>query len=103
DTDAIEELEFPVFNSMIALTGAQKKQGGTINQAVTVGDVEVNPGDWVVGDTDGVVVIPRAQLSAVLEAATARYENEQELFRQLKEGATTIELLGLDPKGLDKS
>jgi 4-hydroxy-4-methyl-2-oxoglutarate aldolase len=103
DTDAIEALEFPVFNSLIALTGAQKKKGGTINQTVTVGDVEVNPGDWVMGDTDGVVVIPRAQLTAVLEAATARFENEQDLFRQLKEGTTTVDLLGLDPKGLDKS
>jgi 4-hydroxy-4-methyl-2-oxoglutarate aldolase len=103
DTDAIEELEFPVFNALIALTGAQKKKGGTVGKTVTVGDVEVNPGDWVVGDTDGVVVIPRAQLSAVIDAATARFENEQELFRQLKEGATTIELLGLNPKGLDKA
>jgi 4-hydroxy-4-methyl-2-oxoglutarate aldolase len=103
DTDAIAELEFPVFNALIALRGAEKKQGGTINEAVTVGDVAVSPGDWVVGDTDGVVVIPRGQLTAVLDAATARFENEQELFRQLKEGTTTIDLLGLDPKGLDKS
>ena len=101
DTDAIAELAFPVFNALIALTGAQKKNGGTINQAVTVGDVEVSPGDWVVGDTDGVVVIPRAQLSAVLEAAKARYDKEQDMLRQLKDGATTIELLNLDPSGLD--
>jgi 4-hydroxy-4-methyl-2-oxoglutarate aldolase len=102
DTDAIEALEFPVFNALIALTGAQKKKGGAIGGTVTVGDVAVSPGDWVVGDTDGVVVIPRAQLSAVIDAATARFENEQDLFRQLKEGATTIELLNLDPSGLDK-
>ena len=102
DTDAIEALEFPVFSALIALTGAQKKKGGTVGQTVTVGDVDVSPGDWVVGDTDGVVVIPRAQLNDVIDAATTRYENEQELFRELKEGRTTIELLGLDPSGLDK-
>jgi 4-hydroxy-4-methyl-2-oxoglutarate aldolase len=102
DTDAIEALEFPVFNALIALTGAQKKKGGTVGNIVTVGDVEVSPGDWVVGDTDGVVVVPRGQLDAVIDAATARFENEQNLLRELKGGATTVELLGLDPSGLDK-
>jgi 4-hydroxy-4-methyl-2-oxoglutarate aldolase len=102
DTDAIEALEFPVFSALIALTGAQKKKGGTVDKTVTVGDVEVSPGDWVVGDTDGVVVIPRAQLNDVIDAATTRFENEQELFRLLKEGQTTIELLGIDASGLDK-
>ena len=102
DTDAIEALEFPVFSALIALTGAQKKKGGTVGKAVTVGDVEVSPGDWVVGDTDGVVVIRRSDLNAVIDAATARYEREQELFQELKDGKTTIELLGLNPSGLDK-
>ena len=102
DTDAIEALEFPVFSALIALTGAQKKKGGAVGDTVTVGDVDVSPGDWVVGDTDGVVVVPRGQLNAVLEAATARFENEQNLLRELKAGATTVELLGLDPSGLDK-
>jgi len=103
DTDAIETLEFPVFSALVALTGAQKKKGGTVGATVTVGGVEVSPGDWVVGDTDGVVVIPRSQLTDVIDAATARFEKEQDLFRQLKAGATTIELLDLDPSGLDKS
>ena len=102
DTDAIEALEFPVFSALLALTGAQKKKGGAVGKTVTVGDVEVSPGDWVVGDTDGVVVIPRAQLGDVIDAATARFEREQELFRELKDGKTTIELLDLDPSGLDK-
>ena len=54
------------------------------------------------GDTDGVVVIPRKELDKVLEAGIARFEKEQQLFAELKAGATTIELLGLDPSGLDK-
>jgi len=102
DTDAIEALDFPVFSALIALTGAQKKKGGTVGQTVNVGGVDVSPGDWVMGDTDGVVVIPRGDLAKVLEAATARYETEQELFRELKEGKTTIELLNIDTSGLDK-
>jgi 4-hydroxy-4-methyl-2-oxoglutarate aldolase len=103
DTDAIEQREWPVFSSMIALTGADKSKGGAISVPVTVGDVVVSPGDWVVGDTDGVVVIARTQLDAVIELATARFEREQTMFIELKDGATTIELLGLDPRGLDKT
>lgn len=102
DTDAIEALEFPVFSALIALTGAQKKKGGTVGQTVTVGDVDVSPGDWVMGDTDGVVVIPRGHLNDVIDAATARFEYEQQVFQDLKDGQTTIELFGLDPSGLDK-
>ncbi|HUR79062.1 MAG TPA: hypothetical protein VMZ22_14025 [Acidimicrobiales bacterium] len=102
DTAAIEEHGFPVFSALVALTGASKKKGGTVGQSVTVGGVAVSPGDWIVGDVDGVVVIPRGSLNDVVEAATARYENEQHLFAELKAGKTTIELLGLDPSGLDK-
>jgi 4-hydroxy-4-methyl-2-oxoglutarate aldolase len=101
DVDALEELDFPVFAALVALTGAAKKKGGTIGKPVTVGGVEVSQGDWIVGDTDGVVVIPRKKLDEVMETGIARYENEQALFAELKAGATTIELLGLDPSGLD--
>ena len=43
-----------------------------------------------------------SELDEVLEAGIARFENEQQMFAELKAGATTIELLGLDPSGLDK-
>lgn len=102
DVAALEEHEFPVFSALVALSGAGKTAGGTVGKTITVGGVEVSPGDWVVGDVDGVVVIPRGQLDAVLEAGIARYENEQNLFAELKAGKTTVELLNLDPSGLDK-
>ncbi|MEY2426756.1 MAG: 4-hydroxy-4-methyl-2-oxoglutarate aldolase [Actinomycetota bacterium] len=102
DVDAIAELEFPVFSALVALTGAGKTKGGNFGKPVTVGGVEVVQGDWIVGDTDGVVVIPRKELDKVLEAGVARFEKEQQLFADLKAGQTTIELLGLDPSGLDK-
>jgi 4-hydroxy-4-methyl-2-oxoglutarate aldolase len=64
---------------------------------VTVGDVVVELGDWVVGDTDGVVVIPGADLDTVLAAGRARADKEAGLFAALRAGATTLELLDLDP------
>jgi 4-hydroxy-4-methyl-2-oxoglutarate aldolase len=63
---------------------------------VTVGDVEVDPGDWVVGDRDGVAVVPGAQLEEVIVAGEQRAAKEAELFLRLKGGATTVELLDLD-------
>jgi 4-hydroxy-4-methyl-2-oxoglutarate aldolase len=62
-----------------------------------VGGVEVKPGDWVVGDRDGVTVVPNGTLDQVVTAAQARADREEAIFEALRQGATTIELLGLDP------
>ena len=97
DCDALEAHGFPVFATGLALTGAGKTLAGTVAQPVTVGDVEVTAGDWVVGDTDGVVVIPNAELETVLAAGRARADKEAGLFAALRAGATTLELLDLDP------
>lgn len=102
DVAALQSHNFPVFSALIALTGASKTTGGTVGQPVTAGDVEVHEGDWVVGDVDGVVVIPSAALDDVLAKARERVKTEQGLFTALREGATTVELLDLDPSGLDE-
>src|SRR4029079_9667866 len=57
DVDALEAHRFPVFSAMIALRGATKEEAGHIGDEALVGDVDVVDGDWIVGDTDGVVVI----------------------------------------------
>ena len=62
DCDALAAHAFPVFSTGIALTGATKEQPGFVDRPVMVGDVAVEPGDWVVGDVDGVVVLPGATL-----------------------------------------
>jgi 4-hydroxy-4-methyl-2-oxoglutarate aldolase len=97
DCDALEAHGFPVFATGLALTGAGKSREGSLREPVTVGDAVVEPGDWVVGDTDGVVVIPGGDLDAVLAAGRARADKEAGLFAALRAGATTLELLDLDP------
>jgi 4-hydroxy-4-methyl-2-oxoglutarate aldolase len=72
--------------------------GGTAE----VGDVPVQTGDWLVGDADGVTVVPAEQLDDVLAAGTVRAEREQALFDALRAGKTTVELLGLDPTPIDE-
>ncbi len=102
DVAALEAHGFPVFASLIALPGAAKVAGGTVGRAVTVGGVPIEPGDWIVGDGDGVVAITVASLDQVLLAARARAANEQRLFNELRAGATTVELLVLDSTQLDE-
>jgi len=97
DVDALAAHGFPVFSAGVALTGATKEMPGSVNREVVAGDVEVEAGDWIVGDVDGVVVVPRDALDEVLAAAQARTEKEAGLFDALRTGKTTIELLGLDP------
>jgi len=96
DVAALEAHGFPVFSSTIALTGASKDQPGTVGAPVHVGGVLVAEGDWVVGDVDGVTVVPARSLAAVREAGQARESKEAGFFAALREGRTTVELLGLN-------
>ncbi|MHB8452082.1 MAG: RraA family protein [Mycobacteriales bacterium] len=97
DVAALAAHGFPVFAAGLALPGAAKVAGGAIGVPVRVAGAAVEPGDWVVADADGVAVIPGPALAEVLAAAEARQQREEELIRRLRAGATTVELLGLDP------
>ena len=102
DADALQAHGFPVFSAVIALLGATKVSGGQIGGSAMVGDVLVETGDWVVADADGVTVIARAELEAVLERGRARADKEAAIFSELKKGATTVELLGLDTSSVQR-
>ena len=81
---------------MIALRGATKTAVGSVGEPVVVGGVSVATGDVVVADIDGVVVVPGEQVAEVIDAGRRRSAKEAEMFEQLRSGATTVELLGLD-------
>lgn len=96
DAAALAAHRFPVFSALVALRGAVKVRGGEIGGTARVGDVDVRTGDWVVGDADGVTVVPGEALDTVLAAGQARADKEAAMFERLRGGATTVELLGLD-------
>jgi 4-hydroxy-4-methyl-2-oxoglutarate aldolase len=96
DVAALEAHGFPVFSSTIALTGASKDQRGTVGRPVRIGGVEVSEGDWVVGDVDGVTIVPGPALDEVIEAGLDREAKEAGFFAALKAGQTTVQLLELD-------
>ncbi len=102
DVDALAGRRFGVFATMLALRGATKQERGRIGAPVVVGDVVVSLGDWVYGDADGVVALPRDQIETIVAAAHARTEKEQQNFAALAAGKTTLDLLSLDPSPIEQ-
>jgi 4-hydroxy-4-methyl-2-oxoglutarate aldolase len=96
DVGALQALGFPAFSSTIALPGATKHARGSVGSTTVVAGVPVGRGDWVVGDGDGVVVVPAARVEEVLAAGRRRADTESGYFAALRDGSTTVELLGLD-------
>lgn len=96
DVQAIQEMGFAVFCRGVSIKGTAKKQSGKINVAVTIGEVTIQPGDYIFGDVDGLVVVPAANLSSVLESALAREHVEANFRMKIREGVSTVELLELN-------
>jgi 4-hydroxy-4-methyl-2-oxoglutarate aldolase len=99
DVEAIEALQFPVFSRGLAIGSCSKERRGTIDAPIQLGGVTVRSGDLVVGNVDGVVVIAQDRIDDVYAAAVSRRQREAELIAELRQGRTTLELLGLsDPR-----
>lgn len=96
DSEDIRALGFPVFVRGFNPSGTVKESLAKLNVPVHCGGVEVNPGDIVFGDCDGVVVIPREKEDEVFEKAEAKFEHEKEIVEALKAGKTTLEIYGFD-------
>jgi 4-hydroxy-4-methyl-2-oxoglutarate aldolase len=96
DSAEIIEMGFPIFCRGTCMRGTAKQALGSVNHPILFGDVFVNPGDLVLGDRDGIVIIPRLKLKEVLEATRQRVEKEEEKAAALKQGISSVELNKLD-------
>jgi 4-hydroxy-4-methyl-2-oxoglutarate aldolase len=101
DADPIEHLGFPVFSRGLSVRGTDKQGGGHINWPIVVGDITVNPGDLVVGDRDGVIVVPAAEISSALEAAQKREAKEEQTKKNIIAGKSTLAIYGWPPAKLN--
>ena len=95
DVAEIRARGFAAFSSAVVPAGPHKNFGGTIDGTVAVGDCPVNPGDLIIGDDDGVSVVPLAWADKMLVAAQQKIKDEADLIKKIHEGANQADLLGL--------
>ena len=95
DTAAIAGLGFAVFSRGVSIKGTAKRALGPIGVPILCAGAAVAPGDIVIGDDDGVVVVKQAEAERIVEAARRRVAAEADLVARIKTGASTVDLLGL--------
>jgi 4-hydroxy-4-methyl-2-oxoglutarate aldolase len=95
DANSIVAMGFPVFSRGICIRGTIKNQPGRLREPIVLGGTLVNDGDIIVGDRDGLVIIPRARAAEVARLGREREAKEEALRNEIRSGRTTVELLGL--------
>jgi 3-hexulose-6-phosphate synthase/6-phospho-3-hexuloisomerase len=88
DSDDIVKLRFPAFSRLVMPNAGEPKGFGEIGVPVTVGSIRIESGDWLIGDGDGVVVLPRAMGTEYGNRAMDVLEKENRIREEIKEGST---------------
>lgn len=94
DSAEITDMGLPVFSNGLCIRGTAKATLGTINHPISCGDQIIRPGDIILGDDDGVVVVPLEEVEAVLAASRARVAKEAGYIQRLKNGESAFDLYG---------
>jgi regulator of RNase E activity RraA len=93
DIDACKEFEFPVYaRGTVPITARGRIMEESVNEVVRIGDVQARPGDIVIADVNGVVIIPVEKLDEVIEAAEGIVEKETAMVEDLRKGIPILEV-----------
>lgn len=96
DSADITEMGFPVYARGVHPRGPLKQDPGSINVPITCGGVSVDPGDVLVGDDDGLTVVPRERADAALETAREKLAAESDARERVESGEYLYDLKGYD-------
>lgn len=95
DVDEIRRIRFPVFAKCIVPNAGEPKGFGEINAEITCGGAEVKPGDWIIGDDNGVVVVPKERAYEIARRAKEVWKAEERVREEIKRGKTLSQVLDL--------
>lgn len=95
DRAEIVDLGFPVFASGTSVRGTVKSRSGIINGIVSIGHRAIAPGDLVVGDGDGLVIVPKDRLSELHQIAGEQRAREEAIDRRVVSGESPMDIFGL--------
>ncbi len=98
DYEGLTALGFPVFARGLHIGQARKEVRGTLNETVRCGGVDVSGSDWIVADSDGIVVVPHGQLAKIHEQAREQEEREASVREDIKRGQLPMDVLRIRPE-----
>lgn len=98
DTTDLTSMQFPVWSKAVSAQGTVKATAGSVNIPVICAGAAVQPGDAVIADADGVVVVPRALVAEVARLAEKRIAKEAETRDRLRRGELGLDFHGLRSK-----
>jgi len=102
DITDLEEMGFPVWSKCVCAHGTVKETIGDVNLPISCGEQVVNPGDVIVADNDGVVVVPRLRAADVVKASEARVQREAGVRKRYAAGELGLDINNMRPRLAEK-
>ena len=96
DVDDIRALKYPLFAKAIVPNAGEPKGMGEINTEIQCGGQWIRPGDWIVGDESGVVVLPAERAYEIARRALEVRKNEERIREEIQRGSTLAQVAHLE-------